>query len=427
MKVKFYLLSFTFIFCLFSSTFSAVHSMDINMKKLYLEGKRMISAKNYKEALKLYLQMDANLSTPNIQYHIGLCYLKSPVTTDKVLATSYFEKVLPSVSEKYVDTYDEIYAPLETYYCLAESYLVQYQAEKSMQLLGIFKNCMKNDKETVCRANELIKASEKLKMNFVFAHNEMYTINKINKQPLNLNAQENSKTTQILRYTKDYKLIYSTMDDKVYLVKQNTTSGKWELPSEISFDNNTDKTQTSERIFIAKSNKGQNSDIFESKFSSDKLSELIKLNENINSKYDETSACITSDGNILYFSSNRKGGYGGFDIYKVEKMSNGEWGKAQNLGPSVNSDQDEITPFILADGATLYFSSKGHSSLGGFDVFSSTISEDGFWSKAENLGFPINTVKDDFNYCLSTDETNAFYISSKDNDSFDIFQLELNK
>ena len=427
MKVKFYFSFFVFMLFLLSSTFSAVNSKEVNMKKLYLEGKRMISAKNYKEALKLYLEMDAKLSNANIQYHIGLCYLKSPVTADKILSTSYFEKVLPSVSEKYVDSFDEVNAPLETYYCLAESYLVQYQADKSMQLLGIFKSCLKKDKESVNRANRLIKASEKLKSNFIFAHNEMYTINKINKQPLNLNSAETSKTQQILRYTKDSKLIYSTMDDKMYLIKQNTSNGKWDKPTEIVFDNTLDKLVQAERIFVTKVIKGQNNDLYESKFLSDKLSELVKLNENINSKFDETSACITLDGNILYFSSNRKGGYGGFDIYKVEKMSNGEWGKAQNLGPSVNSDLDEVTPFILADGATLYFSSKGHASLGGFDVFSSTISEDGFWSKAENLGFPINTVKDDFNYCLSTDETNAFYISSKDNDSFDIFQLELNK
>lgn len=409
------------------NSFASVNSTEKDLRKQYISAVRLINEKNYKEALKHFVELEAQINTANIQYHIGLCYLKSPVKADKIFATTYFEKVLPAVSEKYVDSFDEVNAPMDTYYYLAESYLIQSQAEKSIQLLGIYKNSVRKDKEAIQRANELLNSCEKLKSNFIFAQNNTYLINKINRLPLNVNTAERAKANNILRYTKDYKLIYSTSDEKIYYLKQNTSTGKWENPIEISFDQKLDNTKSQERVYVAKSTKGQNSDLYESNYNSDKLSAPVMLNENVNSKSDEMSACVSLDGNILYFSSNRKGGYGGFDIYKVEKMNTGEWGKAQNLGPSVNSEQDEITPFLLQDGATLFFSSKGHRTLGGYDIFSSTLSEDGFWSNAENIGFPINTVKDDSNYCLSTDENNAFYISSKDNDDYDIFQVELNK
>jgi hypothetical protein len=87
--------------------------------------------------------------------------------------------------------------------------------------------------------------------------------------------------------------------------------------------------------------------IYETKLVDGKWLPIVKLSKNINSKYWEMHACLSKDGKIIYFSSDRKGGFGGFDIYKSEINSEGEWGKAINLGPTINTKFDDDTPFII--------------------------------------------------------------------------------
>ncbi|MCU0355125.1 MAG: hypothetical protein MUD08_15510, partial [Cytophagales bacterium] len=112
---------------------------------------------------------------------------------------------------------------------------------------------------------------------------------------------------------------------------------------------------------------------------------------------------MTADGNTIYFSSNRPGGAGGLDIYRSTKTPDGKWGEAVNLGPAVNTPYDDDAPFIHADGQTLYFSSRGHAGMGGFDIYRTEAQEDGAWSRPENLGYPINTADDDIYFVLSAD------------------------
>lgn len=139
-----------------------------------------------------------------------------------------------------------------------------------------------------------------------------------------------------------------------------------------------------------------------------------KLDDNINSEYQEPSATISSDESVMYFSSNRPGGYGGMDIYQVRKLPNGKWSLPQNLGPVVNSAYDEDAPFISTDSRTLYFSSTGHPGIGGYDVFKSRINEDGSFSTPQNLGYPINSVDHDIYFTINADERVAYYSSDMD-------------
>ena len=158
----------------------------------------------------------------------------------------------------------------------------------------------------------------------------------------------------------------------------------------------------------------KNMNIYQSHFNGKNWSAPQKLESPINSRNNETSACLSRDGKTIYFTSDRKGGFGGLDIWKSELLESGEWGSAINLGPEVNSAFDDESPYFLADGVTMYFSSKGHNSTGGFDVFCTTLSEEGTWSQPANVGFPINTKDDELNFKISSDEKFAFYSSSKD-------------
>jgi len=133
----------------------------------------------------------------------------------------------------------------------------------------------------------------------------------------------------------------------------------------------------------------------------------------INTKnYREPSVSVTADGKTIYFSSNRPGGQGGLDIYKATRLSNGDYGNVENLDLPVNTPEDEDAPFIHPDGVTLYFSSRGHETMGGFDIFRSQL-ENGSFSAPENIGYPINTSGDDIYFVLSADGLNGYYASEK--------------
>lgn len=135
----------------------------------------------------------------------------------------------------------------------------------------------------------------------------------------------------------------------------------------------------------------------------------------INSSFEEKSISITRDGKTLYFSSNRPGGLGGTDLYRATKDAKGVWGSVKNLGPTINTPFDEEGPFIGHDMVTLYFSSKGHTNMGGYDIFKSTFDPSkNEWSEPENLGYPINTPDDDIFYMTSADGKRAYYSSVRE-------------
>ncbi|OJJ22315.1 hypothetical protein BKI52_06430 [marine bacterium AO1-C] len=137
------------------------------------------------------------------------------------------------------------------------------------------------------------------------------------------------------------------------------------------------------------------------------------LGKHINSKHRETSGCLSPDGNTLFFTSDRPGGLGGLDIYMSTKNKKGRWSKPVNLGPKVNTPYDEEAPFLHPDGTTLYFSSMGHNSIGGFDIFKVVITGENDYSEVENLGFPINSQANDM-YFVSNDKNHRIAYFSSD-------------
>ncbi len=143
----------------------------------------------------------------------------------------------------------------------------------------------------------------------------------------------------------------------------------------------------------------------------------------------ETGAAITNDGKKIYFSSDREGGQGGFDIWVLRRLPTGAWAEPQNLGPPINTPGDELYPFLRGNESLLYFSSDGHPGMGGKDLFISQkdeISEN--WGKPKNMGYPINTPDDDLSICYASHSRYA-YIGTKRDDSYgdlDIYRLVFN-
>lgn len=207
--------------------------------------------------------------------------------------------------------------------------------------------------------------------------------------------------------------------ENVYTSEYNDMIWKWNKPQLLEESVNQKERNNSA---IALSNDGQrlllyrgdpDGNIYESVLEGENWSEPVKLPKPINSKKHESSASIAPDGRTIYFTSNRRGGQGGSDIWVCRQGING-WEKAENLGSVVNTDKNEEGVFIHPDGKTLYFSSKGHDSKGGYDIFKSVL-ENGVWSKPVSLGDSINTAGDELFYCLTADGKTAYYSSVRGN------------
>lgn len=160
----------------------------------------------------------------------------------------------------------------------------------------------------------------------------------------------------------------------------------------------------------------QSGDIFISKLGSTGRWSSPKPIEGVNSSFFESSACVTPDGNTMYFVSERiRGGLGKSDIWMSNKIGKNLWSKPVNIGDVVNTPEDEIGVFIHPDGKTLFFASQGHHemNLGGYDIFKTVRQDDGSWSNPENLGYPINTYRDERHFVLTTDGSAGYFTAQR--------------
>ncbi len=156
---------------------------------------------------------------------------------------------------------------------------------------------------------------------------------------------------------------------------------------------------------------------------------IRKFPEGINTdKHWESQPSISPNGDVLYFTSDRPGGFGGLDIYRAYRFSDGEWGDPENLGPAVNTKKNEKSPFIHPDSESLYFASDGHPGMGGYDLFKiKVVRGSAGWEKPQNLGYPINTEKDEIGLMVTMDGQQAYFASNKINSAngWDIYYFDL--
>ncbi len=158
------------------------------------------------------------------------------------------------------------------------------------------------------------------------------------------------------------------------------------------------------------------SDIFISRFEGGHWSEAEALGYNVNGRTSETHASISRDGNTLYFTSDARGGYGSYDIYVSKLDEKGEWGVPVNLGPGINTPFEEHTPFISSNDSILFFSSQGHATIGGIDVFYTELGSDGHWGEPVNLGYPVNTTGEDLFFNPGWNELDGVYAVRREDD-----------
>ncbi len=212
--------------------------------------------------------------------------------------------------------------------------------------------------------------------------------------------------------------------EDIYISRWDTIKKGWStaelIPGSINTEGHDACTSLSpdgKQIYLYKNDieaESRGGDIYVSKISSSgKWGAPRSMGKPVNTTYWEGGGCISPDGKSFYFISERKGGFGHGDIYVLKKKTKSEWEKAPiNIGADINTTEDEGGLFLAPDGKTLFFTSKGHNSMGGYDVFK-TVNENGKWSTPVNLGYPINTVNNDYCFSLTVDAKTGFFTSDR--------------
>ncbi|WP_324675959.1 OmpA family protein [Hymenobacter sp. GOD-10R] len=203
--------------------------------------------------------------------------------------------------------------------------------------------------------------------------------------------------------------------EDVYQSTRNSAKDKWSAARDLGQPVNTDGHDATvglspdgQRMMVYAEDNG--GDLHEADLRGTVWRKPQKLGSRINTKYHESSAAYTPDGRSLYFVSDKEGGLGSRDIYKIELEGRTQ---AQNLGSVINTPYGEEGVFLHPDGKTMYFSSEGHNSMGGYDIFKSVF-ENGKWSTPENLGWPINTPDDDVFFVISASGRHGYYSSVRE-------------
>ncbi|MFO7862790.1 MAG: OmpA family protein [Salinivirgaceae bacterium] len=429
-----------FVFFVLSAAVLAVNSGVYGQKEAFrttfFAAEAHIQEMNYALALPLLQKLnEMEPENGNVQFKLGFCFLN--LNGNKDQAVSYLRKANEKASKGYdPNDYEDKSAPFETPFFLAQAYFHNHQFIEAEKLFQQFRS----DVEKMVDEQFLDEIDRYL----AFTNNAARLVSqpidvKIQHLPEGINTRaieygpvvSGDETTLIFTSNRngDQKASLESSDDLFIAKKEGEIWGEPERMSSIntagheasvslSFDGNT---------LVLYRNDGGDGNLYISEFDGASWSTPELMPDVINSLEQETHGCFSVDKNEFFFSSNRPGGYGGLDIYVTRKLPNGYWGEPENLGPEINTPYDEDTPFLHPDNKRLYFSSSGHRSMGGLDVFVAVRMGDYSWRKPVNIGYPINSTSDDVCFTVSADGKRGYY-SSFSEQSFgetDLFMIEM--
>jgi outer membrane protein OmpA-like peptidoglycan-associated protein len=387
----------------------------------------------FRDARKNYLKAYRyNPNCASLNYNIGLCYLFSD---DKFEAIKYLAKAVKS---------NPSVAP-DIKYLLGRAYHFTLEFDKAISYYADFLNRLgsgKGQTGTADRVNRLIEQCHNgkelvAKPYRVVISNPGKSINSVDDDynPV-LSADEKTMyfTSRRLQNEKDRR---NPFDNKffedIYFTRYD--AGRWSEAQRMESPLNSRKNRTNnavvalsvdDKIMYLYEGHRNAGDILTSENQMDTWSKPKPLKGKVNSKSRETSLCLTKDGNTMYFiSDNKKTTLGGTDIFASDRMPDGKWSKPYNMGNLLNSVYDEAAVRLSENDSILYFSSRGHKSMGGYDIFYSQRSSGGLWSPPENIGYPINTPDDDLFYFPSSKTKGAYFstILEKGTGGKDIYRV----
>lgn len=396
---------------------------------LETEGEKYFSGGNIVEALKYYAEL--NQRKPNdefYKYRLGICYLYKSDEPEKALdilmplentknkkieniqfylgranhirgnydvAQKYYQAFISSIK----DTTTDIYTRAKYFF---------YQTQSAQKIIKRDVDSKKNDVIQISLLshninsfdNEYMPVTDADETRMIFTYRGPKSQGKM----LNENGDPDPNGTL---YGED---IYQSIKGQ---------DGEWgqAQPIEILNSDRNDAaiaiSADGQTLFMYRNSRDSSGNIYVSKLNGNNWSAPKQLPGYLNSEYWEGSACLAFDENMIIFSSNRPGGFGGRDLWRSVKLPNGQWSKPINLGHNINTSYDEDSPFLFYDGVTLYYSSNGTNAIGGYDVFYSVLQQDSTWSLPINLGTKVNTPFDDKFYVINASGSHGYYSSMR--------------
>jgi outer membrane protein OmpA-like peptidoglycan-associated protein len=350
-------------------------------------------------------------------FHCGACCLHIPGNEE--LAIGYLKEAADGVTLSYkAKSHKESGAPVMTYFMLGQAYHLNYQFPEAIARYSEYLEVgSKEDSqqreytrmqiEACERAASIERTHPAFEFQGVLEHFEEDLPSCSNP----VISGDGKILIFLVDYPSDKKIMMTTRTDSLWsrpkVINSQIGMVGETYPVSLSYDG--------KDLYLAHQYYSH-SDIFVSHWKGNRWSEAEDLGYKINGRTSENHASISRDGKSLYFTSDLRGGQGSFDIYVSRLDEKGEWGEAENLGPTINTPYEERTPFISSNDSILFFSSQGHNSIGGIDVFHSRLQRDGSWSTPENLGYPVNTPGDDLFFNPGWTELESYYAVRREDD-----------
>jgi len=400
-----------------------LYAKDLKTANLAFETEDYITAIN---SYKKVLAINPNHETANLNSIISRIKLNQAPDS----SLQYLSKLKNSTSPETQFYFGRIYHQTSNF----EEALKCYTAYKNIPLkkrsisdeeLNYYLSCSKNAIDLMSQPHRSIIKNMGSDINSPYA--EYVPLASPDENTIYFTSRRNGSTGNL-------KDAYGNFYEDVYMTHK-TEQGKWSTPINLGAPINTNTHDAcvalsfdGNQMMIYRTSEDQLSgDLYLSRMDFNGWGKPVKYGPEINTPFIETSACFSTDTSVIYFSSNKPGGLGGKDIYRIKKLPNGKWSMPMNLGLTINTERDEDSPFLHPDGTTLYFSSKGHNTMGEYDVFKTTLNpETNQFSPPENLGFPINTVNNDIFFVLNANGTHGYYSSVKEETfgSSDIYMID---
>jgi outer membrane protein OmpA-like peptidoglycan-associated protein len=416
--------------CIFLVLLVSLPLSIFSQDKTYKKAVSYFNNEQYHLALPLFLKADsAGNSGFEVKYYIGACYLNT--SNEQPKGIPYLEYALKQ---------GENYLPRQVFADLGRLYHLNYQFSEAVEQFEKFMKLADKkdyDEQYLNRMIEICRKAGDI------------TKDTLKTEILSLGAAVNSEFNEVMPLiSADGSQMYFTrqkisrfkglpVDTVSLLMYAEYKNGQWQSASELVFPADfkcpqieiAGLTPDAQWLYFACAKNG-NYDLYAGNVSGNKIISIEPFSEGINSPGDEKSCSMTPDGLKLYFSSNRAGGMGGYDIYIAAKNNDGTWSQPVNAGPVINTPYNETGPFIHPDTRTLFFASDGHNTIGGYDIFTSVSDPvNASWSPPENIGFPINTTYNDMYFAVTADGNHAYFSSARGNanGNHDLYKAILRK
>ena len=380
------------------------------LKEIWKEAESHYLYGEYELANPLYLMLnDLRPGNYNIKYKIGNCYLN--IFDEKPKAIPFLEEAVRSTSyNSKTGKITEMRAPLDAYFSLGNAYRITNRLDSALNTYRFFQRLITESSEMQNQefVNQQMQACN-------VASDQMKNPVNVLIQPLKEYINQGSVNDRPVLSYDGSTMAYTEkrgLESVVYVTRREGDS--WATPADITFEagmgtdcHTTSLNSDGTELYLFK-NDNYDGNIYVTRFVNGQWSKVERLNKNVNTRFYESHAAISSDGKKLYFTSNREGGLGELDLWVSERDETGDWGIPSNLGNVVNTPYNEETPFISGDGNTLTFSSEGHGSMGGYDIFLSKLSS-GQWTSPVNIGYPLSTTDDNIAFQPFSNGDYGFY------------------